>query len=274
MKKILHSVLVKELDAGLRTSRPFRMDGGALGLCTAGEAEVVTDFGSHSVVKGCEIVLLDESSLFIKRTSTDFRMLIFIYSKEMAFQALHKFEAKFFTFIKASPIYNHNDNTEELIRSYMSILSSLQNDTHNRYNVIIATNLLRCMMLSIYDKIQWHSADKSTGTSRKQEKLDAFMDLVIRHSRKHREVKYYASRLCISVRYLSEITRGLMGESPKQIIDRQIISEVKLMLTFSSMSVQQMADYLHFPDQSYLGRFFKHHVGMSPLEYRKQEMVM
>ena len=129
-------------------------------------------------------------------------------------------------------------------------------------------------MLNIYDKIQRHLLGKTRGTSRKQEILDAFMDIVLRHSRKHREVKYYASRLCISVRYLSEITRELMGERPKQIIDRNIISEIKLMLTFSNMSVQQIADYLYFPDQSYLGRFFKHHVGMSPLEYRKQEMVM
>ena len=62
--------------------------------------------------------------------------------------------------------------------------------------------------------------------------------------------------------------------TPKQTIDEFLITEIKLMLTFSEMSIQQIADYLHFPDQSYFGRFFKRFTGMSPQSYRKKEMTM
>lgn len=68
--------------------------------------------------------------------------------------------------------------------------------------------------------------------------------------------------------------RETAGEFPKAIIDRHIISEIKLLLTFSDLSVQQIADRLDFPDQSYLGRFFRKAVGMSPTAYRKVEMTM
>ena len=36
------------------------------------------------------------------------------------------------------------------------------------------------------------------------------------------------------------------------------------------MSIQEISDELHFANQSFFGKYFKHHTGMSPKEYRKQ----
>ena len=34
------------------------------------------------------------------------------------------------------------------------------------------------------------------------------------------------------------------------------------------MSIQEISYYLNFPNQSFFGKYFKRHVGMSPQEYR------
>ncbi len=265
--------MVKEIHDIKHGARPFKMDGGAICLCSSGNAEISINTESHILEPGYEAILLDDNSLFIKRCSGDFRMTIFIYSKEVAFQAMHKFEPSFFTNISNCPIYRHSGDGANVILAYMTILKGIQHDIHNQFSTIMAMNLLRCIMLNIYDKMKRRGdSSEHIFRSRKEEIYHQFMYLINEHGREHRDVAYYADRLCISSRYLGEATKEIANESPKQSIDYHIISEIKLLLTFSDMSIQQIADYLHFPDQSYLGRFFRHHTGFSPLAYRKQEL--
>ena len=35
-------------------------------------------------------------------------------------------------------------------------------------------------------------------------------------------------------------------------------------------SIKEITEYMNFPNQSFLGKYFKEHVGMSPSEYRKE----
>lgn len=267
---------VKEIDSTLHNfSKPYRMDGGAILICTDGQAEITINTKPYTLKKGCEAILLDDMSLFIIGSSHDFRMTMLLYSKEMAFQATYKFAPQFFSYLIQHPLYRHPEGGEETLLAYMKILRDMQSDTHNRYHVLIATNLLRSILLNAYDKIQRFSNGQGDLTgSRKEEIYNRFMDLVIEHARIHRDVSYYADKLCISTKYLAEVAKAVAKETPKQSIDAFIVSEIKLMLTFTDMNVQQIADYLHFPNQSYLGRFFKHHTGMSPSTYKMQEMVL
>lgn len=203
------------------------------------------------------------------------RMLSFVYSKEISCQAMHKFDPSFFSFIFAEPVHQHTEESLASTMAYMQILSALQNDMHNHFRPLIATNLLRCIMLNIYDKLKRKGKlDSDTFHTRKEEIYSNFISLIMENAKRHRDVSYYADKLCISARHLSSITKDVAGETPKQTIDEFLITEIKLMLTFSEMSIQQIADYLHFPDQSYFGRYFKRFTGMSPQSYRKKEMTM
>lgn len=267
--------MIKDLQITKHSLRPFKTDGGAICLCTDGEAEMSVGPRKFRITRGCEAIALDECSMFIKGCSPDFKLTIFLFSKEVGSQAMHKFDPSFFGHIIQNPIYRHTEPDDASINSYMKILRDLQNDSRNRFSTIIATNLLRSMMLNVYDKVQRYgaTADKVFQT-RKEDIFNRFMALINEHGRTHRDVAFYAGELCISPRYLNEICRDVAKESPKQTIDRHIISEAKLLLTFSNMSLLQIADYLHFPDQSYFGRFFKHYTGLSPHIYRKQEMTL
>ena len=97
------------------------------------------------------------------------------------------------------------------------------------------------------------------------------MALVHEHCAREREVTFYADRLCISTRYLSTIVRNISHGSAKEFIDQAVVLEIKVMLQSTDLSVQEIAYRLRFPDQSYLGRFFKKHTGESPTEYRNSK---
>ena len=84
-----------------------------------------------------------------------------------------------------------------------------------------------------------------------------------------RSVDYYADQLHITPRYLFKICQENTGLTPKQLIDYQIIGDIKKMLLSTDWSIQQVADAMGFPDQASLGQFFKRNEGVSPLAFRK-----
>lgn len=90
------------------------------------------------------------------------------------------------------------------------------------------------------------------------------------HCASQREVSFYADKLCISTKYLTGICKAVTGDSAKKIIDDFAILEIKVLLQSTELTVQEIADRLVFPDQSYLGRYFKRHEGMSPKEYQSK----
>ena len=76
-------------------------------------------------------------------------------------------------------------------------------------------------------------------------------------------------KLFITPQYLSLILKELTGKSANKWIDDALIVEAKILLKAPQATVQQVADILHFSDQSTFGKFFKKHMGISPMEYRK-----
>ncbi|MGN1210515.1 MAG: helix-turn-helix domain-containing protein [Candidatus Cryptobacteroides sp.] len=254
-----------------------QISGGAICLCMSGTAEIQIGTKKYSIEKMSEIILLSEITMFITGCSAGFRLQVFSFSRKMSFQAMRKFDPLFFRHISNHPLYRHkNQETYNTSLSYMSIISDLQKDQSNRFNVIIATNLLRSLMLNIYDKILRYDSNnkKDIVRTRKEMVFDKFIALINETGQSHRDVAWYADRLCISPRYLNSIVREVADEYPKEIIDRHIILEIKMLLTFSDLSMQEIADRLNFPDQSYMGRFFRRATGVSPLAYRKQEIPL
>jgi AraC-like DNA-binding protein len=83
-------------------------------------------------------------------------------------------------------------------------------------------------------------------------------------------VSWYGEQLCITPKYLSETVKQVSRRTPNEWIDNFVTLEVRVLLKNSSMSIKEIAQHLNFPNQSFLGKYFKEHVGMSPSEYRKK----
>ena len=129
-------------------------------------------------------------------------------------------------------------------------------------------------MLDIYDKCyRYFGKHKIEGGTRQDEIFKSFVSLVHEHCTSQREVSFYADKLCISTKYLTGICKAVTGDSAKKIIDDFAILEIKVLLQSTELTVQEIADRLSFPDQSYLGRYFKRHEGISPKEYQNKYSI-
>lgn len=106
---------------------------------------------------------------------------------------------------------------------------------------------------------------------RKQRPVDLynqFVSLVAEYYRQAHDVAYYADKLCITTRYLSQITERVVEKAPKQIIADYIIGEAKTYLDNTRLTMQEIADKLGFSSQAMFCKFFRNQEGKSPSEYR------
>ena len=110
------------------------------------------------------------------------------------------------------------------------------------------------------------------GGNRKGQLFKKFIHLVHTNCTAQRDVAFYAEQLCISTRYLSAITKEVGQISAKEIIDEFLTLEIKVALQSTNLSLKEIADRYNFPDQSFFGRYFKKHTGMSPKEYRAKRI--
>jgi AraC family transcriptional activator of pobA len=98
----------------------------------------------------------------------------------------------------------------------------------------------------------------------------AFRALLDRHYRSERMVAFYAGRLGVSETHLNRICRTAFGTSALGAITRRLMLEATRDLTFTTMSVKEVAYSLGFEDPAYFTRFFTKHAGATPTQYRRR----
>ena len=103
---------------------------------------------------------------------------------------------------------------------------------------------------------------------RKKEHFNRFIRLLGENYTKHREVSWYADEMTLTPRYLTTTIRNVSGYTVSEWISKFVIKDAKYLLKHSDMTVQQVAYELNFPNQSFFGKFFKKHTGMSPGSFR------
>jgi len=108
--------------------------------------------------------------------------------------------------------------------------------------------------------------------SRKTLQLEKLRNLIDEHIRHHWSVAQYAEQLGISPGQLSRLTRESLGKSSIDLINERVLIEAQRELIYTNASIKQIADGLGFEDESYFGRFFRKHLGVSPQAYRVQEL--
>ena len=107
--------------------------------------------------------------------------------------------------------------------------------------------------------------------TRQEEIFQRFISLVNTHSKKERNVNFYADKLCLTPRYLNTVIRQASQQTVMDWINQSIILEAKVLLKHSNLLVYQISDELNFPNPSFFCKFFKRMTGMTPQEYQKSE---
>lgn len=89
--------------------------------------------------------------------------------------------------------------------------------------------------------------------------------------RTHRTVAYYADRLNVTPKYLSETVKRITGKSMMGLIDQFTIPIVMGLLKNTDLTLMQLSEEMEFNSPSYFTRYVKKHLGMTPNEFRRSQ---
>lgn len=166
-----------------------------------------------------------------------------------------------------NPIIELTPQEHLLLNQDMDQISyRLQHTTHFRHDVLqCATQML------FLDYFQPHIrvVKDQHINSQQASTMTRFIQLLNNGSYKeHRDVAWYASELCITPKYLSEISQTCSGTNASYWIHRYTTTEIHRRLNNRNIPLNQICEEFGFCSPSHFSRYVVQHLGKKPVDFR------
>lgn len=255
-------------------SAPMRLNALLMVLVLEGSAKICLDYIPYTIGVNSFVTIMPTHTIQLAYVSPDFKGRLVVASKSFL-EGCNSPSQKGNTVshymqIRKNPCAIVEPDERVLLDNYIQFLRDKIKLRTHFFQKDVIQNVLVGFFLEL-GNIFASKTDQLTNTtlSRKEELFEQFLQLLFEHCKEKHVVTFYAEKLFITPQYLSLILKELTGKSANKWIDDALIVEAKILLKAPQATVQQVADVLHFSDQSTFGKFFKKHMGISPMEYRK-----
>ena len=228
-------------------------------------------------------VYFSYSVLRILKRSADFEGIIVSCNLETIQPLLYKVsDFKGLFLIRQNPYTKLLKSQVNMLLSYIDLMSSIMTrfnveskniqewqDTPIKQIVSQQISLLgNSLMLGIISHYT-NLINKNISHNRKDDVLQKFIKHLYHYYKTEHDVGFYASSQNLTPRYFASIIKEKTGKAPSEWITSALLGESKRQLKMTSRTVKDISIDLHFPNQSYFGKWFRNIVGCSPLEYKK-----
>ena len=177
-----------------------------------------------------------------------------------------------FMMFQSLPIINLSDKERNSLFKYFELLYNEEKAENSEIKFLICSSIVQSLTYKISEILRPRfigEYEKHSGKSSIRI-FKEFIKLATTEFRKHRDVAYYANKLCVTPKYLSTIVKDISKNKASRWIEILVVSEAKNLLHYSDMTIQEIAYNLNFPNPSFFGAYFKKYTGMTPGEYRKR----
>jgi len=245
-------------------------------LCISGQAEISCDMNSYQVKANMMFVCPVDSVVQISNINRGRLSIILMEERfmQMINPNVNKIVPHLVKLRDNSCFALSAENCEsmhkmiEIVQS--SIASSRQNPYYNEFVRSLILSLTYAV-LSVISTTMNDSMTEKTNSVHHQQHFKRFMQLLHVYYRSERTTKFYAEQMHITPKYLSSVISSITGRKASEWIDDFVMIEAKRLLQNTDLTIQEISIELNFPNQSFFGRYFKHHAGLSPNTFRKSK---
>lgn len=269
-------LVVMEHFGGVPAGRVRPLDHGLVIICTAGVAQFEYDGHTVQLSKNDLFLLMAHSVVekFMSSVDFDCRELWFSRGEMWNMNMYVKNSLADLLPLKHNPKVTLSDVDAALFETYFKQLSyHIRNSSQLLYPEI-THSIVGSFLLEVLSVLRRgnnmlkdnHLINNSGLHGRKL--ADRFVQLVEQSDGRIRRVDEFAQMLNVTPKYLSKLLMDTMHRKPSVIVAFFTLQAIENRLRYTDMTMQQIADDLHFANASFFGKYFKEHSGMTPMEYR------
>lgn len=264
--------LIDEVQSIVAPGEPKRMGCFLFAFCDRGRVEYTIDTLHQEVTAGHCIIVSAGQVVDGLSISADCEGRTVVISQQYVQEVLAGMRdlSSIFLFSRLHPVFAMSRSDARSILSFYLLIREKISETGHRFRRDTVRALLQAFLYdagNLFWKVFYNEDRRNT---RAESIFMAFIELVEKNSSHERRVGWYAQQLAITPKYLSETVRQISRQTPSDWIDSYVMLELRVALKNSDLSIKEIAARMHFPNQSFLGKYFKEHSGMSPKEYRRK----
>lgn len=254
------------------------MDECGVFLCTNGEVQVTLEKEIHRIRRGDMYIYMPSLPIRLLYKSEDAEGLLVVLDVDFMLPVVQRVaNAENLLHVRRYPFFSLTEENFGYIRSMLEKLwERIYEEDKDRKGFLqqrLQVELIKSMAQTITYEVLSIYFSKLPIQPMVQTKKDLifhqFLLSLFRHFRQEREVAFYAELQHLSPRYFSSIIKEKSGNNALQWIVQMVITEAKLLLETSDLSIKEISVQLNFPTQSFFGKYFKQYTGISPKEFRE-----
>lgn len=239
-------------------------------LCLAGSCKLKYN-GEERQLQAGNLMIVRKGKLVDRiRPAEDFRVkVIYVASEFIELSTpLSNYGMKGQLALFLDPVMKLDAGQLELCRKDFEMVEErlAQTDHHFRRDLLIAS-----VQLLIIDFFDFHSHLYGVDNIPLQSAaiMSRFLNMLENGTyREHREVKWFADKLCVTPKYLSEVSRKVSGYPANYWINLYTVLDISRLLRDKSLTFVRISDMFGFSSPAYFSRYVQQHLGVSPTEYR------
>lgn len=170
-----------------------------------------------------------------------------------------------------NPVMHLNDEQFERLDMDFHYMEYRYKQDNHRFQDDIMYCCTQALFLDYYDfRASELNDDKDTVTEQNASIITRFMSLLNEGNYvKHREVTWYADKLFVTSKYLSEVCKSVSGHAANYWINRFATIHIRRLLRERNLSFTQISDMFLFSSPAYFSRFVQKNLGVPPSAFRQ-----
>ena len=240
-------------------------------LCTRGTLKYTLDTQQITVTPGDVLLVSERHVVNNYEASPDIDGQAILMSVDFFHEIISNVSdlSAIFLYARTFPVMKLSEADAAIFSRYFEAIRNRVSNDGNHFRRALVRTLLLAMFYDLSSVIYQFQQETAKPQKRGEAMFTRFIKLVEEHCRTERRVSWYAGQLGITPKYLSETIKAVSRRTPNEWIDNYVILELRVMLKNTTKNIKQITEEMNFPNQSFLGKYFKEHVGMSPSEFRR-----
>ena len=207
------------------------------------------------------------------RPGSDFKVEVIYVSNEFTLFSSpdSNYYVRGVTALYHNPVIALNSKDARLCRNgFQCVEYRLKDKNHNFYKEALSS-ALRSLFLDFFDFHARVCSGEKYFSSPQADLMIKYLSILEQGGFKtHRDISYYADKLCVSSKYLSATSKKISGLPASSWINRFTVLELQRYLKDNAFTLSQIAEEFCFSSSAYLSRYVQRHLGRHPSAYRAE----